>query len=325
MVNGLATSSRKRFEAVRPRCRVGGEEGSAQGRWPWDLRQRGRERELRGSLHAAGSKRKGAYACAHPLAPDLLEKENYHEKEQIFGPVVPLDFVAPRSVDSRFMVADCVHAFVEWLHRWQEFIGGLIGAAGAVWAVYLTLGRQRKEETEKVSSAVATEVTALAKYVMGAVEICIEIAKGTRRVPQTDAGYIVRKVLAEPTIYTAVADRVGLLPRPEATTQFYLRIEEVKVAASAVETAVKFQWAPSIGGPPPLMTRDLLLPIADILITALQLARPIIGDTKTGSGFGRRVREVTVKQIDECLATAKQAFPDAESFADAGGEPWDVP
>jgi hypothetical protein len=102
---------------------------------------------------------------------DLLEKENYHEKEQILGPVVPLDFAAPRSVDSRSMVADCVHAFVEWLHRWQEFIGGLIGAAGAVWAVYLTLGKQRKEETEKVSSAVATEVTALAKYVMGAAKI----------------------------------------------------------------------------------------------------------------------------------------------------------
>jgi hypothetical protein len=249
----------------------------------------------------------------------------FAKKNRFSAPVILLDFAAPRSIDSRLMVAECVHAFVEWLHRWQEFIGGLIGAAGAVWAVYLTLGKQRKEETEKVSSAVATEVTALAKYVMGAMEICIEIAKGARHVPQTDAGYIVRKVLAEPTIYTAVADRVGLLPHPDATTQFYLRIEEVKAAASAVETAVKFQWAPGIGGPPPLMTRDLVLPIADMLITALQLARPIIGDTKTGPQFGRRVREVTVKQIDECLATAKQAFPDAESFADAEREPWDVP
>ena len=149
---------------------------------------------------------------------------------------------------------ECVHAFVEWLHRWQEFIGGLIGAAGAVWAVYLTLGKQRKEETKKVSSAVATEVAALVKYVIGAVEICIEIAKGARRVPQTDAGYIVRKVLAKPTVYNAVADRVGLLPHPDATTQFYFRIEEVKAAASAVETAVKFQWTPGIGGSPPLMT-----------------------------------------------------------------------
>jgi hypothetical protein len=212
---------------------------------------------------------------------------------------------------------ECVHAFVEWLHRWQEFIGGLIGAAGAVWAVYLTLGKQRKEETKKVSSAVATEVAALVKYVIGAVEICIEIAKGARRVPQTDAGYIVRKVLAKPTVYNAVADRVGLLPHPDATTQFYFRIEEVKAAASAVETAVKFQWTPGIGGSLPLMTRDLVLPIADILITALQLARPILCDTKSGPQFEQRVREITVKQIDECLATAKDAFPDAESFTNA--------
>lgn len=212
---------------------------------------------------------------------------------------------------------ECVHAFVEWLHRWQEFIGGLIGAAGAVWAVYLTLGKQRKEETKKVSSAVATEVAALVKYVIGAVEICIEIAKGARRVPQTDAGYIVRKVLPKPTVYNAVADRVGLLPHPDATTQFYFRIEEVKAAASAVETAAKFQWTPGIGGSPPLMTRDLVLPIADILITALQLARPILCDTKSGPQSEQRVREITVIQIDECLATAKQAFPDAELFTNA--------
>jgi hypothetical protein len=213
---------------------------------------------------------------------------------------------------------ECLHALVEWLHRWQEFIGSLIGAAGAVWAVYLTLGKQRKEETRKVSSAVATEVAALVKYVIGAVEICIEIAKGGRNVPQTDAGYIVRRVLAAPTVYNAVADRVGLLPHPDATTQFYLRIEEAKAATSAVETAVKFHWSPGIGGPPPLMTRELVLPIADSLITALQLARPILCDTKTGPQFQRWVRETTVKQIDECLATAKKAFPNAESFADSG-------
>ena len=73
-----------------------------------------------------------------------------------------------------------LHAFVEWLHRWQEFIGGLIGAAGAVWAVYLTLGKQRREEIVKVSSAVATEIAALVKYIIGAVEICIEIANGAK-------------------------------------------------------------------------------------------------------------------------------------------------
>jgi hypothetical protein len=30
-----------------------------------------------------------------------------------------------------------------------SFIGGIVGAGGAVWAVFLTLSQQRREETEK--------------------------------------------------------------------------------------------------------------------------------------------------------------------------------
>jgi hypothetical protein len=211
---------------------------------------------------------------------------------------------------------ECVHAFVHWLHEWQDFFGGLIGAVGAIFAVYLTLGKQRKDETNNVTSAVVTEVTALAKYVMGALDICIEVAKGQRRVPQTDAAYIVRKLFAAPTVYNAVADRIGLLPHPDATTQFYMRLEEVKASTGAIEMAVKFQWAPGMG-PPPLISRDIIAPIAEMLITALQLARPIIADAKSGPLLERRIREVTIKQIDECLIVAKEAFPDAESFTNA--------
>jgi hypothetical protein len=217
---------------------------------------------------------------------------------------------------------ECVNAFVHWLHEWQDFFGGLIGAVGAIFAVYLTLGKQRKDETNNVTSAVVTEVTALAKYVMGALDISIEVAKGQRHVPQTDAAYIVRKLFAPATVYNAVADRIGLLPHPDATTQFYMRLEEVKASASAIEMAVKFQWAPGMG-PPPLITRDIVAPIADMLITALQLAGPIIAEAAhSGPLLERRIREVTVNQINECLAAAKNAFPEAESFTDV---PWTRP
>jgi hypothetical protein len=216
-------------------------------------------------------------------------------------------------------MSECVRAFVQWLHDWQDFLGGFVGAAGAIFAVYLTLGKQRKDETKNVSSAVATEVTALAKYAIGAVYVCIEIAKGERHVPQTDAAYIVRKLFAPPTVYSAVADRIGLLPHPDATTQFYMRLEEVKASTSAIEMAVKFQWAPGMG-PPPLINREIVLPIADMLITALQLAGPIIADAaKSGPFLERRIREITVHQVGECLAAAKKAFPDAESFTDVPG------
>ena len=139
-----------------------------------------------------------------------------------------------------------------------------------------------------------------------------QVAKGERRVPQTDAAYIVQKLFAPPTVYNAVADRIGLLPHPDATTQFYMRLEEVKASTSAIEMAVKFQWAPGMG-PPPFISRDIIAPIADMLITALQLAGPIIADAaKSGPLLQRRIREVTVNQINECLVAAKNAFPDAQ-------------
>src|ERR1700677_2551438 len=43
-------------------------------------------------------------------------------------------------------------------------IGGIVGAGGAVYAVYLTLARQRNEDTAKVRAAVRTEVTTYSKY-----------------------------------------------------------------------------------------------------------------------------------------------------------------
>jgi hypothetical protein len=44
-----------------------------------------------------------------------------------------------------------------------SLIGGIVGAGGAVWAVFLALSRQRQEETAKVAEAVRTEVTTLLK------------------------------------------------------------------------------------------------------------------------------------------------------------------
>jgi hypothetical protein len=49
-------------------------------------------------------------------------------------------------------------------------IGGMIGAGGAVFAVYWTLARQRSEDIEMIRAAVRTEVTTYSKYVIGALE-----------------------------------------------------------------------------------------------------------------------------------------------------------
>ena len=57
--------------------------------------------------------------------------------------------------------------------------------------------------------------------------------------------------------------------------------------------------------------------IAESLITALQLARPIVaneGDDTGRSQLSTWVQSVVAGQIDECLKAAQTAFPDAESF-----------
>jgi hypothetical protein len=116
-------------------------------------------------------------------------------------------------------------------------IGGIVGAAGAVYAVFLTLSRQRREDAAKVRAALRTEITAYVKYVIGALEICEDIAKRVRSVPMSDAAYIAKN-LVPPVIYPAVADRIALVTRPQATIEFFMRVQETKVMTGAIAASV---------------------------------------------------------------------------------------
>jgi hypothetical protein len=192
-----------------------------------------------------------------------------------------------------------------------SFVGGVIGAGGAVLAVYVALSSQRSEETAKVAAAVKTEVASLTTYIIGAVEICQTIASGIRQVPRQDAGYILRKLFGEPVVYKAVADRIGLLPHPNATVQFYMRLSEAKAMVESLQLANIAQE---------YVSAENAATIADSLSTALQLARGILA----GDGDPRLlewVRQVMVSQIDECLQSAKVSFPNAESFRTPDGRP----
>lgn len=187
-----------------------------------------------------------------------------------------------------------------------SFVGGVIGAGGAVLAVYVALASARDEETRKVSAAVKTEVASLTTYIIGAMEACQQIASGERRVPRRDAGYIIRKLFVEPVVYKAVADRIGLLPHPNATVQFYLRISEAKALVESLQMAnVQEEF----------VSADNALAIAGSLITALELARGILG--RDGDPrMGDWVNEITVSRINECLQSARVSFPTAEFAPD---------
>jgi hypothetical protein len=191
-------------------------------------------------------------------------------------------------------------------------IGGMIGAGGAVFAVYFTLARQRSEDIEKVRAAVRTEVTTYSKYVISALEICEIVANNPGTLPISDAPSIADSLVA-PIVYPAVADRVGLLPRAQQTIEFYMRIAEVKAMLTAFQrraaSLTNNQAASRTVQPYEVGA------VADALITALQLVKPIIADhDNSRTQFDLRVQEKALRDIDEALASAKLAFPDAEAF-----------
>jgi hypothetical protein len=177
-----------------------------------------------------------------------------------------------------------------------SFIGGIVGAGGAVLAVFLALSAQRREETAKVSAAVRTEITTLAKYIIGAIEACHTIANGTRQVPVEHASYIVKNLTSEPIVYSAVADRIGLLPHPHATTEFYLRLAEAKTMIESFKGAASyFPTAPKF------VTPDFVAVVADSLIATLQLARAIISD---GENHSPGASPADIFTITSCRTTA---------------------
>ncbi len=153
-----------------------------------------------------------------------------------------------------------------------SLIGGIVGAGGAVWAVFLALSQQRREETEKVAEAVRTEVTTLVKYAIGAV------------IPRQDAHYIVKNFAGDPIIYPAVADRVGLLRHPHATAEFYMRILEAKVMVEMLRTKTDVPGIMYTAAPVELVTPQFASSVADSLLTALQLARSIVADEEMSVG-----------------------------------------
>jgi hypothetical protein len=195
-----------------------------------------------------------------------------------------------------------------------SFIGGLIGAGGAVFAVYLAWTEQTRQEASKVSAAVRTEIVSLVKYVIGALEICQNIATGKTVVPAQQAQFVLQKLWANPIVYPAVADRVGLLPHPHSTTEFYMRLGEAKAIVQAIQLKANGDaMLNRVLAAQLHITADNAAAIADSLITALQLARSILADSPDVL-LGDLVEQNTVQQIDDSMRWARKAFPNTETF-----------
>ena len=186
-------------------------------------------------------------------------------------------------------------------------IGGIIGAAGAAVAVYLTLSGQREDESEKTSRAVLSEIAELVKFPIGQLGACGKIQTGEMKIPKAVLPQLLHT--PEPIIYRSVADRISRLPRPTLVVSFYNRLSETRGLVALIVNAPptgQFTTPSDING------------LADLLISQCQLARMILSstepDTVQESKLATEMRNTMIGNIDEQLEIAKHLFPQAESF-----------
>ena len=198
-----------------------------------------------------------------------------------------------------------------------SLLGGLVGAAGAIYAVFLAMSRQRSEEKSKVSGAVRAEVLYFTKYVIGTLDVCIKVANGTVRIPRRDADSVARNLLVDPVVYPAVADRIDLLPHPLATVGFYTRIAEVKAMLAILAKPPQVSQTMNVSMPLEFMTADDALCVAICLITALDHAQPILHDNNDPDyrhQLSLLSGQEALNQIEQSLSAAHLAFPNADTL-----------
>jgi hypothetical protein len=172
--------------------------------------------------------------------------------------------------------------------------------------VYWTLSRQRKDEIDRISRAVHTEVAILSKYLIGHLDLCEMIHHGLA-LPKAQFGTAL--LTPEPIIYRSVADKITRLPRPTQVVSFYTRMTELQGIAALVVSS------PSEG---PNVAPNDILGLADLLITQCQEAQAILSnialDPASEAQLADGLRSHMLAAIDQQLKQAKAFFPDSEAF-----------
>jgi hypothetical protein len=95
-----------------------------------------------------------------------------------------------------------------------------------------------------------------------------------------------------------------------------MRLEEAKSMVEMFRTRTNPQGITYASPPVEIVTPEFAGSVADSLITALQLAHSIVTDEASSNKFQltARVRATVARQITDCLESARQHFPHAESF-----------
>ncbi len=181
-------------------------------------------------------------------------------------------------------------------------LGGLIGAAGAAVAVYLTLAGQRKEDRERIRGALVREVIEFARLVVGHLDTCEHIRAGIIKMPVPKLAQEMQ--MPAPIIYPAVADKIGLLKSPQHVVAFYMRITEIAIMAQAVADDPKLQMS--------FLQDNNVRLIVEALLDICQFATWIIQDSKVQKqefiAFDKAVSASILSDMDGAIKQARKNF-----------------
>lgn len=186
-------------------------------------------------------------------------------------------------------------------------IGGAIGAAGSALAVIMASDIQKKDETEKVNTAILTEVAEQSRFAIGHLGACGSIQNGTLRAPKSELPRLM--AAPHPTIYPAVAGLISRLSRPALVVSFFTRLEEMRNVVDVISFS-----------PPAdeILVAAHIQQLADLLISVCQISKFLLENPQSDgtheADLSNAIRQKTATMLDEQLALAKAAFPNSESW-----------
>ena len=186
-------------------------------------------------------------------------------------------------------------------------VGGTIGALGAAFAVYWTLRYQREDETEKICTAIVTEISQLSRFPLEQLALCRAICEGRRQVPRIDLPIVMQTPPS--TLYLAAAERISRVHRPTLVIAFYMGLVETERCVNVIVNARE--------GDAILVPRDVE-GLGSLLIEQCFLARQILSQAPVATGkdklLATQMLTVMIQRLDEQIEKSKAVFPTTEEY-----------
>jgi len=181
-------------------------------------------------------------------------------------------------------------------------LGGIISAAGAAVAVYLTLSGQRKEDRTRIQGALVREVIEFSRLAVGHLGTCEKIRARVIEMPVPKLPQAIQ--MPAPIVYPAIADKIGFLKSPQHVVAFYMRIKEIEIMAQAVADDQRLRSSH-------LQDNNVRL-IVSAFVDVCQFAKWIIQDPAVEKtefeAFDKAVSNSIISDMDAAIKQAKEKF-----------------